>query len=118
MKIHQFLQVFVVSLIMNVGFFPKLPVGAFVTSSTDNNSSLTTHSNPSGNSNLSLSEFLAKTSQNSQKSTIDCNLKNNANDRTGIPEPTLIRGLFFVVGLGLWSRRKKFSHHFRSIRFR
>ncbi|MDE5118167.1 MAG: hypothetical protein O4860_13480, partial [Trichodesmium sp. St2_bin2_1] len=80
MKIQQFLQVVVVSLIMNVGFFPKLPVGAFVTSSTDNNSSLTTHSNPSGNSNLSLSEFLAKTSQNSQKSTIDCNLKNNAND--------------------------------------
>jgi len=25
---------------MNVGFFPKFPAGAFVTSSTDNNSSL------------------------------------------------------------------------------
>ena len=40
MKVHQFLQVVVVSLIMNVGFFPKFPAGAFVTSSTDNNSSL------------------------------------------------------------------------------
>ncbi|OZH54963.1 hypothetical protein AFK68_07550 [Hydrocoleum sp. CS-953] len=105
MKINQFLQVVVVSSIMSVGFSSKLPVGAFVTNYTDNNNSLTTNSNSSGSSNLS--QFLGETSQNSQTSTIDCNLVDKVKDYVGTPEPTLISGLFFVVGLGLWSRRKK-----------
>ncbi|MGD1716039.1 PEP-CTERM sorting domain-containing protein [Dapis sp. BLCC M172] len=106
MKINQFLQVVVVSSIMSVGFSSKLPVGAFVTNSThNNNSNLATNSNSAGSSNLS--QFLGETSQNSQTSTIDCNLVDKVKDYVGTPEPTLISGLFFVVGLGLWSRRKK-----------
>ena len=109
MKINQFLQVVLVSLIMSVGFSDKLPAGAFVTDSTDNNSSLATNSNSSGSSNLS--QFLTQTSQDSQESTIDCNLIDKVKDYAGTPEPSLISGLFFVVGLGLWSERKKFISH-------
>ncbi len=110
MKINQFLQVIVVSSIMSVGFSCKSPVGAFVTNSTDNNnSSLATNSNSAGSSNLS--EFLGEKSQDSQESTIDCNLIDKVKDYAGTPEPTLISGLFVVVGLGLWSRRKKFIRH-------
>ncbi|MDJ0515868.1 MAG: hypothetical protein F6K22_23225 [Okeania sp. SIO2F4] len=111
MKIHQFLQVVVVSLIISVGFSSKLPVGAFVINSTDNNSNLATNSNSSESSNLS--QFLTQTSQYSQESTIDCNLIDKVKDYAGTPEPTLISGLFFVVGLGLWSGRKKFIRHLR-----
>ena len=111
MKINQFLQVVVVSSIMSVSFSSKLPVGAFVTNSTDNNSSLSTNSNSSRSSNLS--QFLGKTSQDSQQSTIDCNLIDKVKDYAGTPEPTLISGLFVVVGLGLWSGRKKFIRRFR-----
>ncbi len=105
MKINQFLQVVVVGLIISVGFSSKLPVGAFVINSTDNSSSLATNNNSSGSSNLS--EFLTQTSQDSQESTIDCNLIDKVKDYAGTPEPSLISGLFFVVGLGIWSQRKK-----------
>ncbi|GGA26666.1 hypothetical protein [Okeania sp. KiyG1] len=102
MKINQFLQVVVVSSIMSVGFSARLPVEAFVIDSNDNNSNLATNSNSSGSS--SLSQFLTQTSQYSQKSTTDCQSTDEVKDYAGIPEPTLISGLFFVVGLGLWSR--------------
>ncbi|MDY7005776.1 MAG: hypothetical protein SWX82_18075 [Cyanobacteriota bacterium] len=108
MKINQFLQVVVFSLIMSVGFSSKLPVGAFVIDSTDNNSNLATNTNSSGSSNLS--QFLTQTSQDYQKSTTDCQLTNKDKELAGIPEPTLISGLFFVVGLGLWTRNRGFNN--------
>ena len=86
MKINQFLQVVVVSSIMSVGFSSKLPVGAFVIDSTDNNSSLATNSNSSGSSNLS--EFLTPASQDYKESTINCNLVDKVKDYAGTPEPT------------------------------
>ncbi|NEP79553.1 MAG: hypothetical protein F6K39_16105 [Okeania sp. SIO3B3] len=108
MKIHQFLQVVVVSSIMSVGFSARLPVEAFVINSTDDNSNLATNTNSSGSSNLS--KFLTQTSQDSQKSTTDCQLTDKDKDPAGIPEPTLISGLCFVVGLGLWSRSRGFNN--------
>ncbi|NEQ72691.1 MAG: hypothetical protein F6K24_13030 [Okeania sp. SIO2D1] len=108
MKINQFLQVVVVSLILNVGFSARLPVGAFVINSDDNNSNLTTNSNSSGS--YSLSQFLTQTSEDSQNSTIDCNLIDKVKDYAGTPEPAVISGLFFVVGLGLWSRSRGFNN--------
>ncbi|MGK7921617.1 MAG: PEP-CTERM sorting domain-containing protein [Trichodesmium sp.] len=107
MKINQFFQVVVVSSIMSIGFSDNLPAGAFVINSTENNSSLTTNSNSSGSSNLS--EFLTQTSQDSQESTTDCNSADQVKDYAGTPEPTLISGLFVVVGFCLWSKRKKFN---------
>ncbi|NET41647.1 PEP-CTERM sorting domain-containing protein [Okeania sp. SIO2B3] len=108
MKINQFLQVVVVSLIMSLGFSSKLPVEAFVINYDDNNRNLATNSNSSGSS--SLSQFLTQTSEDSQNSTIDCNLIDKVKDYAGTPEPAVISGLFFVLGLGLWSKSRGFNN--------
>lgn len=121
MKINQILQVVVVGFILSVGFTSKLPVGALVINSTNNNNSLITNNNSFSNSfgnsfsnsfeSSNLSQFLGKKLQNSQESTIDCNLIDKAKNYPRTPEPSLISGLFFVVGLGIWSQRKKIINH-------
>jgi len=117
MKINQILQVVVVGFILSVGYTSNLPVDAFVITSTNNNNSLITNSNSFESSNLSdfgssnLSQFSGKTLQNSQQFTIDCNLIDQANNYARTPESSLISGLFFVVGLGIWSQRKKIINH-------
>ncbi len=104
MKINHIFQVVSATLILSLGFSQKLPVKAIIVSSTQDNSSLTTETNSAQNSDLS--QFLTTTtSQSIQNSTTECNAtKQLAED---VPEPTLISGLVFVAGLGIWSQRKK-----------
>ncbi|NER06789.1 MAG: hypothetical protein F6K17_31535 [Okeania sp. SIO3C4] len=104
MKMNQIFQVVSATLILSLGFSQKLPVKAIMVSSTQDNSSLTTETNSAQNSDLS--QFLTTTtSQSSQNSTTECNLTKKV--ATDVAEPTLISGLVFVVGLGIWSQRKK-----------
>ncbi|NEP81256.1 MAG: PEP-CTERM sorting domain-containing protein [Okeania sp. SIO3B3] len=104
MRMNQFLQVVLASLILSLRLAHKLPAKAIVLNSTEDNSSLATQSNSTKSSDLS--QFLTTTtSQSGEYSTTDCNNSNGAG--TSVPEPTLIAGLVFVTGLGIWSQKKK-----------
>ncbi|MGB3510282.1 MAG: hypothetical protein WBA93_13815 [Microcoleaceae cyanobacterium] len=105
MKVNQFLQVCLASLIMSVGFSQKLSAKAFVINSTEDNSSLATNNNHSESSNLS--QFFTQTYQSGQNSTTECKFTNGNKGGASVPEPTLITGLVFAVGLGIWSGRKR-----------
>ncbi|MGD1712215.1 hypothetical protein [Dapis sp. BLCC M172] len=89
---------------MSLGFYQKLPAKAIIVSSTQNNNSLTTETNSAQSSDLSQF-FTTTTSQSIQNSNTECNLSKQAG--TSVPEPTLITGLIFVAGLGVWSQKKK-----------
>ncbi|NER01544.1 MAG: hypothetical protein F6K17_02300 [Okeania sp. SIO3C4] len=110
MKISQFFRVVLVSLIVNVGFAQKLPAQAFVINNTEDSSSLTTDNSNSGGSNLS--QFLTPTSQSNQNLSADCNLIDKVASKD-VLEPTLITGLVFVAGLGLWKGKKRFIRNDR-----
>lgn len=101
MKINQIFQVVSASLILSLGLSQKLPAKAIVLSSTQDNSSLATETNSAQSSDLSQF-FTTQVSQSSQNSNTECNIPNQAG--TPVPEPTLISGLVFVTGLGIWSQ--------------
>jgi len=110
MKIKQLLQVALASLIINIGFFQKLPAIAISISSSELDSENINNQTPT-NGDSNLSQFLTEMSQNSQAASIDCNLENQDKAGKNVPEPTLITGLVFVGGLGLWSNRKKLNRN-------
>ena len=118
MKTNQILQVVSASFILSLGFSQKLPVKAIIISSTQDNGSFTMENNSTQSSDLSQflttqtsqfsqnSKFLTtQTSQFSQNSNAECNPLQE--ESKSIPEPTLISGLVFFTGLGVWSQRKK-----------
>ena len=104
MKINQILQVVSTSFIFSLGFYQKLPAKAIIIGSTQDNGSLTMETNSTQSSGLS--QFLTpQISQSGQNSNTECNVLTEEN--TSIPETTLIIGLVFFAGLGVWSQRKK-----------
>ncbi len=107
MKIQQLLQVALASLIISLCFSEKLPAKGIVIN--NNQEGLGDKAPTNGGSNLS--QFLTQMSQTSQELAIDCNLKNQDKGGASTPEPTLISGLIFVGGLGLWSNRKKLNRN-------
>lgn len=110
MKINQLLKVVLASLIINIGFFQKLPATAIAINSSELEPENINNQTPT-NGNANLSQFSTKVSQYSQDTAIDCNLKNQDKAGTSIPEPTLITGLICVAGVGLWSKRKKLNRN-------
>lgn len=104
MKINQILQVVSASFILSLGFSQKLPVKAIIISSTQDNDSFTMENNSTQSSDLSKFST-TQTSQFSQNSNTECNLLQEQSK--SIPEPTLVSGLVFFTGLGVWSQRKK-----------
>ena len=110
MKINQLLKVALASFIINISFSQKLPATAiYISSSELKNENIDNQNSTNGDSNLS--HFLNRVSQYSQDASIDCNLTNQDKTGTSVPEPTLITGLVFVGGLGLWSNRKKINRN-------
>lgn len=101
MKTNQIFQVVSATFILSLGFSQKLPAKAIIISSNQNNNGLTTETNSAQSSDLSQF-FTTQVSQSSQNSNTECNIPNQAG--TPVPEPTLISGLVFVTGLGIWSQ--------------
>ena len=106
MKMNQIFQVVSASLILSLGFSHNLSARAILASSLEDNSSFTTDN--SSNQSSELSQFFTtQTSQSGQNPTTECQFTNGNKGGASVPEPTLITGLVFVTGLGIWSGRKK-----------